>query len=137
MTTRERAESVVAGWQNSRYGITLSERQAGSLRNAITEALAAQRERDAGIAERDVDWTRFGKTHLPQWENGADDIRDYRLGIAAGRAIAAAIRGQDHINYTPPEWRKYTCGCTVMPYCTTHGAEVDTAIRQQDKGEPG
>jgi hypothetical protein len=104
---------------------------------AITEALAAQRERDAGIAERDVDWTRFGKTHLPQWENGADDIRDYRLGIAAGRAIAAAIRGQDHINYTPPEWRKYTCGCTVMPYCTTHGAEVDTAIRQQDKGEPG
>lgn len=60
----------------------------------MRDILVAERERAARIAERDVDWTRFGKgeVHEP-WENGPDDARDYRAGIIAGRSIAAAIRG--------------------------------------------
>lgn len=54
--------------------------------------LMAERERCAEIAGRDVDWTRFGKRDLEPWESGRDDIRDYRLGIVTGRAIAATIR---------------------------------------------
>lgn len=67
------------------------------LQERIAQALLAAeklgREEAAKIAERDVDWTRFGKgeVHEP-WENGPDDARDYRVGIVAGRSIAAAIR---------------------------------------------
>lgn len=55
---------------------------------ARTKAL----EEAARLAERDVDWSSFGKRGLQPWEGGVDDVRDYRLGIVAGRAIAAAIR---------------------------------------------
>lgn len=58
----------------------------------IREAVEAERERCARIAERDADWPRFGKTSVEAWENGPDDARDYRIGIVSGRAIAAAIR---------------------------------------------
>lgn len=63
---------------------------------AITAALAkAEREgmkRAAEIASRDADWSRFGKREVHEpWEGGPDDARDYRIGIVAGRAIAAAI----------------------------------------------
>ncbi len=44
------------------------------------------------LAERDVDWSRFGKAGVGQWDGGPDDVRDYRIGIATGRTIAAAIR---------------------------------------------
>jgi hypothetical protein len=49
-------------------------------------------EEAAKVAERDVDWSLFGKRDIPQWDGGPDGIRDYRIGIAAGRAIAAEIR---------------------------------------------
>ena len=48
--------------------------------------------RDAAeIAGRDVDWTKFGTKDLQPWETGPDSLRDYRLGIAVGRSISAAI----------------------------------------------
>lgn len=56
-------------------------------------------EEAAKVAERDVDWTVFGKRDLEQWEGGPDSHRDYRLGVRVGRAIAAAIRA---IANTPP-----------------------------------
>ena len=46
----------------------------------------------ARAAERDCDWTAFGKAGIEEWDGGPDGVRDYRLGIRAGRAIAAAIR---------------------------------------------
>ncbi len=46
----------------------------------------------ARVAERDADWSKFGKGSVQPWENGPDDARDYRIGIAAARSIAAAIR---------------------------------------------
>lgn len=49
-------------------------------------------ERCAEVAGRDVDWVRFGTGAIEQWDGGPDAVRDYRLGIAAGRAIAVAIR---------------------------------------------
>lgn len=50
-------------------------------------------EEAARVAERDVDWTGFAARRIDeQWEMGPDGARDYRVGIAAGRAIAAAIR---------------------------------------------
>lgn len=49
-------------------------------------------EEAALIAERDTDWSRFGKKDVGQWEGGPDGARDYRIGIASGRAIAAAVR---------------------------------------------
>ena len=49
-------------------------------------------ERAAKVAERDVDWSAFGKRDVGQWDGGPDSLRDYRLGIVSGRAIAAAIR---------------------------------------------
>ena len=49
-------------------------------------------DRCAEVAGRDVDWVRFGTSAIEQWDGGPDAVRDYRLGIAAGRAIAAAIR---------------------------------------------
>ncbi|WP_374290134.1 hypothetical protein [Paenirhodobacter enshiensis] len=51
-----------------------------------------EREAAAQIAERDCDWSAFGKAGIPEWDGGPDGIRDYRLGIRVGRAIAAAIR---------------------------------------------
>ena len=59
---------------------------------ALDRVVAAERERCARVAENDVDWSRFGKRDLEPWETGMDGIRDYRLGIVAARAIAAAIR---------------------------------------------
>lgn len=58
----------------------------------IARAILAERERCAKVAERDADWSKFGKRDVFQWEDGPDGARDYRLGIAAGRSIAAAIR---------------------------------------------
>ena len=46
----------------------------------------------ARAAERDCDWTAFGKAGIEEWDGGPDSVRDYRLGIRVGRAIAAAIR---------------------------------------------
>lgn len=46
----------------------------------------------AKVAESDADWSCFGKAGLEPWQTGADDLRDYRLGIATGRAIAQEIR---------------------------------------------
>lgn len=51
-----------------------------------------ERESAAQIAELDCDWSAFGKSSLPEWDGGPDGVRDYRIGIATGRAIAAAIR---------------------------------------------
>jgi len=48
----------------------------------------------AVIAESDVDWSNFGKANIEQWDGGKDEVRDYRLGIATGRTIAAAIRSR-------------------------------------------
>ncbi|MCD4660431.1 hypothetical protein [Agrobacterium sp.] len=69
------------------------------LRQLLSEAEKREKEaRDkaieeaAQVAERDVDWSAFGKKDVQPWENGNDSIRDYRLGIATGRAIAASIR---------------------------------------------
>ncbi len=56
------------------------------------KARAKALEEAAQIAERDVDWSAFGKRDIQPWENGNDSVRDYRLGIATGRAIAASIR---------------------------------------------
>lgn len=57
-------------------------------------ALAAERERCARIAETDTDWTPF--------QRNAVNVFAYTTGIAAGRAIAAAIRKP-----TPyPAWQK-------------------------------
>lgn len=61
---------------------------------SISRAILAERERCAEVAERDADWSKFGKKEIDQWEGGPDGARDYRLGIAAGRAIASAIRSQ-------------------------------------------
>lgn len=65
----------VAGWEK---------RERGARAKALEEA--------AQVAERDVDWAAFGKRDIQPWENGNDSVRDYRLGIATGRAIAASIR---------------------------------------------
>lgn len=64
----------------------------------------------AGIAERDADWTAFQRNRKPHPLTGAEqnlfappndpddtmptdaNVFAYRIGIAAGRAIAAAIR---------------------------------------------
>ncbi|MQB09577.1 hypothetical protein DXT96_06870 [Agrobacterium sp. ICMP 6402] len=62
------------------------------LSEAEKEARAKALEEAAKVSERDVDWSAFGKRDIQPWENGDDSVRDYRLGIAAGRAIAAAIR---------------------------------------------
>lgn len=68
----------------------------GELADAIEARIAkAEREgmkRAAEIASLDADWSRFGKREVHEpWEGGPDDARDYRIGIVAGRAIAAAI----------------------------------------------
>ena len=64
-----------------------------SLARAAIRALAPLIiERCAEVAGRDVDWVRFGTGAIEQWDGGPDAVRDYRLGIAAGRAIAVAIR---------------------------------------------
>lgn len=48
----------------------------------------------AGIAELDADWSAFGKKDIEPWDTGPDAVRDYSLGIVAGRAIASAIRAK-------------------------------------------
>lgn len=58
----------------------------------VADAERAGREAAARVAEMDCDWVGFGKAGLEQWDGGPDVVRDYRLGIRAGRAIAAAIR---------------------------------------------
>ena len=62
------------------------------LSEAEKEIRAKTLEDAAAVAERDVDWSAFGKRDIQPWENGNDSVRDYRLGIATGRAIAASIR---------------------------------------------
>lgn len=49
-------------------------------------------EQAAKIAEIDADWTAFGKPKTFQFKDGPDAVREYRLGLVAGRAIAAQIR---------------------------------------------
>ena len=74
-----------------------------SLARAAIRALAPLIiERCAETAALDVDWAAFGKRDIEQWDGGPDAVRDYRLGIAAGRSISTAIRalipakGVDH-----------------------------------------
>ena len=64
------------------------------LESRLATAEADALEKAAGIAEQDTDWTGFRKQGFDQhqWEGGPDGIRDYRLGIATGATIAAAIR---------------------------------------------
>ena len=63
-----------------------------SARAAICAVSPLLIEQCAEVAGRDVDWVRFGTGAIEQWDGGPDAVRDYRLGIAAGRAIAVAIR---------------------------------------------
>jgi len=56
------------------------------------EARSLAIEECAKVAERDADWSAFGKAGFEPWENGPDSVRDYRIGISSGRAIAASIR---------------------------------------------
>lgn len=71
-------------------------------RAALAYLLPLIVERCAETAALDVDWTSFGKREIEQWDGGPDAVRDYRLGIAAGRSISTAIRalipakGGDH-----------------------------------------
>lgn len=58
----------------------------------LAETWCAALERAAQTAEIDADWTRFGKPNTFQFEDGVDPIREYRIGIAVGRAIAGQIR---------------------------------------------
>lgn len=75
------------------------------------EAVIAEREACARIAERDTDWTLFQRRKRPDPLTGEEtnifaeppdedllptqaNVMAYRLGIAAGRAIAAAIRAR-------------------------------------------
>lgn len=67
----------------------------GKALELVQAATAAERERCASLAERDVDWSAFGKNAIEQWDGGPDAVRDYRIGIATGRTIAAAIRRGD------------------------------------------
>ncbi|HEV7319443.1 MAG TPA: hypothetical protein VGO04_12645 [Ensifer sp.] len=60
----------------------------------IDEARAGAFREAAAVAELDADWSAFGKKNLEPWDTGPDTVRDYRLGIVAGRAIAAAIRAK-------------------------------------------
>lgn len=83
------------------------ESQVEALSIAILAAQEAQRERDAKIAEADADWTEFARRPKTNWKGdqtnvfaAPDDehlptpanVFAYTTGIAAGRAIAAAIR---------------------------------------------
>ena len=60
-------------------------------------AVSAERKRCAEIARRDVDWTRFNKREIEQWDSGVDGVRDYRLGIKVGEMIALAIERGDEV----------------------------------------
>jgi len=84
--------------------------------NTIIAALLAERretiERCARIAETDADWTAFRRRSRKDWKTGEEtnifvapdnpdesfpsdaNIFAYKTGIAAGAAIAAAIRAQ-------------------------------------------
>ncbi|NSZ57823.1 hypothetical protein FY145_07235 [Agrobacterium tumefaciens] len=79
------AEAIMAEREHSRQLLSEAEKRE---REARGKAL----EESAQVAERDVDWSAFGKRDIQPWENGNDSVRDYRLGIATGRAIAASIR---------------------------------------------
>lgn len=67
-------------------------RDAVHVTKLCTACRKAALEDAAQIAERDVDWTNFGKQNIEQWDGGPDEIRDYRLGINTGRVIASTIR---------------------------------------------
>ncbi len=56
------------------------------------------KEAAASLAERDVDWTKFGKPLTHPFEGGSDSVREYRLGIVTGQVIAMAIRRMDFPN---------------------------------------
>jgi len=78
----------------------------------IAQAIAEEREACARIAERDVDWTKFKRQSKKNWKTGDEqniyaepvepddtmstdfNVFSYRIGIATGSVIAAAIRGQ-------------------------------------------
>lgn len=77
------------------------------LARALLAERLAERERAAQIAERDADWTAFARQSKRDWKGdetnafaAADDchlptpanVFAYTTGIAAGRAIASAIR---------------------------------------------
>jgi len=78
-------------WETAQSSIAEGMRST-NIPEAVARAILAERERCAKVAERDADWSKFGKRDVFQWEDGPDGARDYRLGIAAGRSIAAAIR---------------------------------------------
>ena len=65
---------------------------AAALRSAFRRGEASGMRKAAEVAALDADWTRFGKPATEPFENGPDEIREYRLGITTGRSIAAAIR---------------------------------------------
>ena len=77
------------GYADYRVHCDDAERSARAAIRAVSPLLIEQ---CAEVAGRDVDWVRFGTGAIEQWDGGPDAVRDYRLGIAAGRAIAAAIR---------------------------------------------
>ncbi|MFD1944691.1 hypothetical protein [Paradevosia shaoguanensis] len=78
-------------WETAQSSIAEGMRST-NIPEAVSRAILAERERCAKVAERDADWSKFGERDVSQWEDGPDGARDYRLGIAAGRSIAAAIR---------------------------------------------
>lgn len=61
----------------------------------LEAAIATERKRCAEIARRDVDWTRFNKHEIEQWEVGADGVHEYRLGVKVGEMIALEIERGD------------------------------------------
>ncbi len=58
----------------------------------VKDARRAALEEAAQIAERDVDWSAFGKKEIGPRKDGDDSLRDYRLGILVGRVISSHVR---------------------------------------------
>jgi hypothetical protein len=87
------AQSLAGTWGVTRYPSYSHEYiLAAEHERLLSEARNKALEDAARAAERDCDWTAFGKAGIEEWDGGPDGVRDYRLGIRAGRAIAAAIR---------------------------------------------
>lgn len=100
----QRKVAEVLGRPGERMGVD----QYMGLSLRVGLALAAERERCARIAETDTDWTPFQRNSKREALTGAETnatltaLFAYTTGIAAGRAIAAAIRKP-----TPyPAWQK-------------------------------
>lgn len=101
MTVSEKHMEAARRIANDRFILTsaydvdraqLAEEISAALSAAEREGREDERKRCAEIASRDADWSRFGKKEVHEpWEGGPDGARDYRIGIVAGRAIAAAI----------------------------------------------